>query len=65
MMRLVMTITYFSEKTTTKNREKIRFAEFGGWGRNRGFGPEYLPVKATGHHNETRWNISLTYEQHF
>lgn len=49
-----MTITYFSEKTTTKNREKIRFAEFGGWGRNRGFGPEYLPVKATGHHNETR-----------
>ena len=49
-----MTITYFSEKTTTKNREEIRVPEFGGWGRNRGFEPEYLPVKATGHHNETR-----------
>ena len=31
-------------KKTEKNREEIWIPEFGGWGRNKGFWPEYLPM---------------------
>ena len=41
MMTMMMT-TYFSE--IKKNREEIRVSKFGGWGRNKGFWPEYLPL---------------------
>ena len=47
MMWLMMTITYFSEKRKKrkrKNREEIRVPEFGGWGRNKSFWPEYLLI---------------------
>ena len=44
MMMFMMTITYFSEKKK-KNREEIRVPEFGGWGRNKGFWQEYLPME--------------------
>ena len=50
MMTLVMTVTNFFRKKKRKNknkqnnREEVKVLEIWGWGTNKGFWPEYLPM---------------------